>query len=161
MLMTTRVVLFMAAWMTPILRGLMEFGMGRPTRDPDPSVFEDLLMKEMERRPEIDKRCLDEYFKRHFVESCRESLRNGSRGVVWEAKLFGTDWGFDLEEVGYEGLALWHGSSDVNVPVSMPQKTVALLPSAELKVFEEGHINLMVNHIGEILEHLVADCSKL
>jgi hypothetical protein len=62
--------------MTPVVRGLMEFGMGKAARDPDPSVFG--LAHERDGGTARDRQAVleDKDFKRHFV-----SRLEGARGV--------------------------------------------------------------------------------
>jgi hypothetical protein len=114
-------------------------------------------MKEMAGRPDVDRKCLDNLeFRKQLVDSTRESLRAGAQGAAWEARLFGSEWGFELDEVQFDGLCLWHGKLDVNCLYSMAEKAVRQMKGAELKVIEEdAHISLPANHVEEILRHLL------
>jgi pimeloyl-ACP methyl ester carboxylesterase len=157
MLMKSRVMLFVAPWATSLLALLLEWQLGKVARDPDPKVLEDLFMKEMSERPEADRKCLENLeFRNELVDSVRECFKAGSQGAAWEARLFGSDWGFELDEVQFDGLRLWHGALDVNCPCSMPVEAVKQMKGAESKLFEEeAHLSLLANHAEEILRHLL------
>ena len=156
-MMKSRVLLFVASWATSLVAPLLEWQLGKAARDPDTKTFEDMFMKEMSGRPDVDRKCLDNLeFRKQFVDSVRESLRAGGQGAAWEARLFGSEWGFELDEVQFDGLSLWHGKLDVNCPCSMAEKAVKQMKGGELKVFdEEAHMSLPVNHAEEILRHLL------
>jgi pimeloyl-ACP methyl ester carboxylesterase len=157
MLAKSRIMMFVAAWATSLLAPLLDWQLGKVARDPDPKLLEDLFTKEMSGLPEPDRKCIEnEQFRKELVESLRECFKKGSQGAVWEARLYGCDWGFELEEVQAEGLSLWHGRLDVNCPCSMPENAVKQMQGAELKVFEEeAHISLPANHAEEILSYLL------
>lgn len=156
-LVATRVMMFMAAWATPLLVPLLDWQLGKAARNPDPKVFEDMFAKEMNAQPGADGKCLEDLeFRRQLMESIRESVRAGSAGAAWEARLYASEWGFELDEVQFDGLCLWHGRLDTNCPVAMAEKAVAQLKGAELKVLqEEAHVSLPVNHAKEIMRHLL------
>ena len=155
--MKSRVMLFVAAWATSLLAPLLEWQLGNAARDPDPKVLENLFMKEMSDRPEADQKCLEDLeFRKELVDSMRECLKTGSQGVAWEARLFGSDWRYELEEVQFDGLRLWHGRLDVSCPCTMSEKAARQIKGAELKLFEEeAHVSLPANHTEEILRHLL------
>ena len=157
MTVASRVMLFFAAWATPLAAPLIDWQLGQAARDSDPTVLEKVIMKEMNRRPEVDRKCLENLdLKQQLIDSVRESVKFGSQGMAWEARLFGSDWGFELEEVQFEGLCLWHGKADANCPSSMAEKAVTQIKGAELKLFEgEAHISLLINHAEEALKHLL------
>jgi pimeloyl-ACP methyl ester carboxylesterase len=144
-----------------LVGAMFEWGLGEAARDEgNPGVFEEVILKDMASRPEADRRCLeDEEFRTRFLNSARESFRVSSQGVAWEARLFGSPWGFALTDVKYEGVTLWHGGLDVNSPIGMAKKAAEMLTGAELKELDgEGHI-CFVNHMEEILGHLTSNCS--
>jgi pimeloyl-ACP methyl ester carboxylesterase len=157
MIAASRVMLFLAAWATPLVAPLIDWQLGQAARDSDPTVLEKLFMKEMSGRPEVDRKCLENLgLKQQLLDSLRESVKFGSQGMAWEARLFGSDWGFELKEVEFEGLCLWHGKADVNCPSSMAEKAVTQIKGAELRLFEgEAHLSLPINHAEEVLRHLL------
>lgn len=42
-----------------------------------------------------------------MFESLRESVRSGSKGAAWEARLYCSDCGFELEEIQVDRLSLF------------------------------------------------------
>jgi pimeloyl-ACP methyl ester carboxylesterase len=90
----------------------------------------------------------DPDFRRAVVETSREAVRNGPRGIVDDSAIQARDWRFALGEIGIP-VRLWHGDTDDLVPVSHSQYLAAAIPDAELMVFPgEGH--LLVPHFTEI-----------
>ncbi|KAL1966313.1 hypothetical protein VTN77DRAFT_4666 [Rasamsonia byssochlamydoides] len=164
MLFMSRVGLFLAVWCTPILAFLLDLILGRAARAADRTRFETIFMKDVEQRPEVDQRCMqDENYKERFLACVRESLKN-CYAFVWEARLLGSDWGFALDEIsvpapaigGAGRLQLWQGGMDVNCPVSMAERAAAKIKAAELNVLkEEGHLSLPANHMLRILHQLL------
>ena len=95
----------------------------------------------------------------------KESFRNGSEGVGWEAKLNGSEWGFELAHVrvgqGEVPLALWHGTDDRNSPVAMVEQARDLLPGCAVHLKEgEGHFSFVLRDADEILQDLVGQKEK-
>ena len=69
-----------------------------------------------------------------------ESYRQGSRGVVDEALVFARPWGFRLEDIRVPVL-LWHGTEDLNAPLSMAKEMEARIPNCTATYYEgEGHL---------------------
>ena len=162
MLIGVRVLLWTAAsrWLSGAVAPLLDWQMGSAARDDDhPERLTKLFMREMEGRHERDLRCLDDLvFRTQLIEGLREAFRQDSYGVAWEAKLYGSEWGFPLEEVDFEGMDLWHGRLDINVPVATAEKAASLLRGAKLRVVdEESHLSLPVNNLDKILGCLLAE----
>lgn len=163
MLMAGRILFYVAgSWMSPIVKLLLDWEMGNLARNPDPEVFRKAFLKEMSGRPEPDRKCLEnEFTAHHLIESCRESFIQGGDGVAHEAKLYARAWDFELEEVDFDGLFLWHGGADINAPVSMLKKAAAKLKGSQCIILDqETHMSLPVNHAGEILKRLLATTPK-
>ncbi|KAF2464778.1 alpha/beta hydrolase fold domain-containing protein [Lindgomyces ingoldianus] len=158
MMMASRIMLWVAPWMTGLFGTLMDYTMGKAARNKDPKVFEDLVMKEMRSRPEVDQQSIkDENIKHDFIESTREGVRQGSQGAAWEARLFGSPWGFELTQLHSEvPLTLWHGNLDINSPSAMVTKAKEMLPGATLRLEEgEGHVSLAFKFREDILRELL------
>lgn len=73
-------------------------------------------------------------------EEAPESYRQGARAAVDEAVMFNKPWGFRLEDIRVPVL-LWHGSEDLNAPLSMAKEMEARIPDCTATYYEgEGHL---------------------
>ncbi|KAF4466118.1 HYD1 [Fusarium albosuccineum] len=149
MLTKTRIVLWVAPWATGFLGWAMDEQIGNAARDEDqPEKLEKLMDKEFNARPSADRDMYRSHpdMRRVLIRAAREAMKGGGQAAAWEARLFGSNWGFDLEDVKPERgrMVLWHGDKDVNVPFSMAEKAAALMPGAELRVGKgDTHMTLM------------------
>jgi pimeloyl-ACP methyl ester carboxylesterase len=83
-----------------------------------------------------------------------EALRQGTRGFALEARLLVSPWGFQLEEIRVP-VKVWHGTEDVDTPVSMGQVVATRIPNCQLTICPgEAHM-LLFPHWEEILEQLI------
>ena len=86
-----------------------------------------------------------------------ESLKGGSRGPVWDMRLYVREWDFDPAEIR-NPLTLFHGGLDKNFPVTLVRRVANSLPHAQLITYpEDGHISTYVNHFDDIAEALLPD----
>ncbi|KAL3447134.1 Alpha/Beta hydrolase protein [Aspergillus insuetus] len=86
-----------------------------------------------------------------------EAFVQGTAATVQEASLLSHNWGFRLEDVGYNKIQIWHGKNDANVPIEMIRNMAERLPHADLRVYEgETHYTLS-RHIDEIFSELVPE----
>ena len=158
MLPSLRTLLWMSPWVPGLVGSVLDFYMGKAARNPDPAVFEGLIMKEIEDRPEADKRVLkDERNKATFVESTRLGLWQGGQGPAWESRLYGSNWGFTLDELDKEvPLVMWQGDDDVNCPTTIALKAKEMMPWARFHMKEgEGHVSYAFSHQEEVLGDLI------
>jgi pimeloyl-ACP methyl ester carboxylesterase len=81
-------------------------------------------------RPEV-RACL--------IKALLDAFRCGGRGVAQELVLFGSPWGFPLEEIRLP-VHLWHGEADALVPPAMGRHIAASVPRC-IAVFvpDAGH----------------------
>ncbi|KAK9426093.1 hypothetical protein SUNI508_12637 [Seiridium unicorne] len=96
-------------------------------------------------------------FRQTLVESTRGAVHDGGHGPAWEARLFGSNWGFPLEELSADAgkMFLWHGGADLNVPAHMAETAAKLMNGAELRFSpDEGHASLAVNKSDDIVAAL-------
>ncbi|CAO2647920.1 Nn.00g088420.m01.CDS01 [Neocucurbitaria sp. VM-36] len=161
MMLGTRIMLWVAPWATGLTTTLFDAMMGKAARNEDPKVLENLIAKDIESRVCADRKALkDPVNWTTFVAMARESFRSGSEGAGWEARLLGSDWGFELEQldVGENGvpLTLWHGTADVNCPVGMAKKADEIMSGSVLHLKEEeGHVSYIFRDVEEILGDLL------
>jgi pimeloyl-ACP methyl ester carboxylesterase len=83
-----------------------------------------------------------------------EALRQGTRGVAWDARMFVRPFDFDHTSLRVPVRA-FHGGLDRNVPLALVQTYIAEIPGATLKVWpEDGHLSAPCDHFSEIIEVL-------
>jgi len=72
-------------------------------------------------------------------QAVEDAFRGGTRAAAEELQLFAKPWGFDLAEVTGP-VQLWHGTSDVNVPISIALGLASQLPEVVTHYVENaGH----------------------
>jgi pimeloyl-ACP methyl ester carboxylesterase len=88
-------------------------------------------------------------------ESARQAWRSSAAGVMADADIYATPWGFPLEEVRAP-IALWHGTKDRTFAPRLAENVAARLPNCELHLVEgAGHYSLPIRYIREILADLL------
>jgi pimeloyl-ACP methyl ester carboxylesterase len=91
-----------------------------------------------------------------IVESVQESIRNGTRGPIWEGKLYTRPWGFELQDISKQ-IYLWHGERDLLIPPPVGYFQAKNLPNCIAKFLpDEGHFSLITNHLKEFFDALTA-----
>jgi pimeloyl-ACP methyl ester carboxylesterase len=94
-------------------------------------------------------------------ESARRAWRSSAIGVMTDAEIYATPWGFPLEEVRVP-VALWHGTKDRTFAQRLAKDVAARLPNCEFHLVEgAGHYSLPIRHIREILKDLMESSSAL
>lgn len=89
--------------------------------------------------------------RRCLTASVRESLRQGSRGALWDAVLYARHWGFGIADIAIS-VDLWHGQADRVVPPCHTEMIARALPHKRVtRLPREGHFSLPVNHCDAIL----------
>jgi pimeloyl-ACP methyl ester carboxylesterase len=83
-----------------------------------------------------------------------EAFKQGGAPTVREFHLLANEWGFELRHVDFDKVILWHGTKDVNAPVSGARYMAEALPHAELREYEGTHGEI-ITQIDDILETLV------
>jgi pimeloyl-ACP methyl ester carboxylesterase len=85
----------------------------------------------------------------------RECMRQGTTGAAWDMRMYVREFDFQSDEIKIP-LTWFHGQQDVNAPLSMVQKVISGLPSAQLVTYEgEAHLSTLCNHMDEIAGALV------
>ena len=97
----------------------------------------------------------DPWYRALVLESTAEALRQGGRGAAWELTLIARPWDFPLQDVRMP-VSLWQGLADQILPAAMARRLAAALPACNPRYLPgEGHLSLVVRHIGEVLAELV------
>jgi pimeloyl-ACP methyl ester carboxylesterase len=91
--------------------------------------------------PEGDRRVLSRpEAKAMFLDDLFTGSRPGLKAPVFDAILFGRDWGFSVADVRTP-VHWWHGDADHIIPLRHGEHMVSLLPNAKLHVFKgESHL---------------------
>jgi pimeloyl-ACP methyl ester carboxylesterase len=85
-----------------------------------------------------------------------EGLCQGTRSFALEARLLASPWRFRIEQINVP-VTVWHGSEDVDAPVSMGKAVAARIPNSHLTIFPgEGHM-MVFPHWEEILTQLILE----
>lgn len=88
------------------------------------------------------------------INAMRQGYRQGPEGAMSDARIFTSDWGFKLEDVGGE-VKLWYGTKDTHTPIWWARYMVEKIPNVKLKEYEGAtHMNIQRNY-EEILRELV------
>jgi len=89
-------------------------------------------------------------------ESARQAWRSSAKGVMTDAEIYATPWGFRLEEVKVP-VTLWHGTKDRTFAPRLAEDVAKRLPNCDFKLVEgAGHYSLPIRHVREILADLIA-----
>jgi pimeloyl-ACP methyl ester carboxylesterase len=81
-----------------------------------------------------------------------EAFRRGSRGLAWELRLLGGDWGFRPEEIRAP-VSLWYGERDHVCPPAIGHDLAGRIPEATLHVVDDRH-QLLFTRWRELLAEL-------
>lgn len=109
---------------------------------------------------EVDKKLIQiSSAKRVLTETFREGYRQGSKGVAYDGILvFGKPWGFELEEIDFRPIHLWHGEKDKGIPLAMAECMREKLVGVTLKTYQkEGHLSIIFNQLDEICDDLLSN----
>ncbi|MEY2578606.1 MAG: hypothetical protein QOI49_1430 [Verrucomicrobiota bacterium] len=88
--------------------------------------------------------------------SARHAWRSSALGVMTDAEIYATPWGFPLEEVSVP-VVLWHGTKDRTFAPWLAENVAARLPNCEFHLIEDaGHYSLPIRSMPEILADLMA-----
>ena len=142
----------------PTLMGrLMGWMVADAARDPDPTVLMRTLVKNLGCYKGQDKQFMERKdIQEIFVQSIRESWRQGNDGATEEARLVTEPWGFKLKDIGFEAVRFWYGSEDTNTPLELGWRMSKRLPGAKMKVNEgDSHLTLMANRMEGILGEMM------
>lgn len=93
-----------------------------------------------------------------FLGVAREAYARGGRAAAYEARLYRSDWGFDLGEVP-PGALLWYGGEDRWVPASAGRWMAERLPGSEFTLWpEHGHFSWAASdEAASVLEALAGE----
>lgn len=84
-------------------------------------------------------------------------FEQGTRGYMHDLALQIGHWGFEIEDVDYAGILLWHGTADQNVLVEVARNVARRLPHCRLVEFEGLDHQQTATHYSDILAQLVPE----
>lgn len=88
-------------------------------------------------------------------DSARHAWHSSALGVMTDAEIYATPWGFPLEEI-QTPITLWHGTNDRTFAPRLAQDVAARLPNCEFHLIEDaGHYSLPIRHIHDVLRDLM------
>ncbi len=106
--------------------------------------------------PEADHKILENpEIRAMFIESYRESARQGVSGFVRDLYLYTHPWEIPLRDIKAE-VHLWHGELDTSTPAASARYVADRIPNCHARFLpNEGHL-ILFRHWEEILETLLA-----
>jgi pimeloyl-ACP methyl ester carboxylesterase len=95
-----------------------------------------------------------------LASSFRSAFRNGLWGWRDDDLAFVAPWGFEVAAMTVP-VSIWQGRHDLMVPLAHGEWLVAHIPSAIPCLRpEHGHLSLIIDNIGEILDDLLANADR-
>jgi pimeloyl-ACP methyl ester carboxylesterase len=95
-------------------------------------------------------------FLQMLLTSFREGLRASAKGPTSDARIYGEPWPFTLADIKVP-VTIWHGTHDIQVPVSIGRHYAKFIPNARATFPEgEGHVSIITNYIEAIIGDLRA-----
>lgn len=77
------------------------------------------------------------------MESQRPAFVQGLDGLIHDLRLLTSSWGFDLEDIKFEGVRLWYGGNDTNYPAEMGRYMAARLRGSKLSIYPNETHDMM------------------
>ena len=89
-----------------------------------------------------------------LIKNFQEAIRNGISGVYRDAKLYGSDWNFDLKNVKKK-FFIWHGTQDSTVPPITSNYYKKKLKNKEIFLkTNEGHFSICYKYMNEVIRQV-------
>ena len=90
-----------------------------------------------------------------IAQAMAESFRQGAEGNLEVVLTEIQPWGFQVDQVTFEKLFLWHGEQDQIMPIAPARLLAQMLPNCTATFYlDEGHFSTMANHAQDIF-HLL------
>jgi pimeloyl-ACP methyl ester carboxylesterase len=106
---------------------------------------------------EVDRAALTGEFADYMAACTQEAVRTGIWGWFDDDLAFDRDWGVDLGAISVP-VTIWQGAHDKMVPFDHGRWLAAHVAGARAELrLGEGHVSLVLNRFGEILDGLLAD----
>lgn len=132
---------------------------GRFRADPDRAAA--LVERDLANAPEPDRVLVHDPDHRLFVEQLCEAYRQGAQGPGYEGCILLRDWGFQLQDLAFEPLYLWHGELDSLNPLGSARAMARLIPNCRATFYpREAHSSTVVHHRVEILRSCAGETAR-
>jgi pimeloyl-ACP methyl ester carboxylesterase len=93
--------------------------------------------------------------RRLLAQAMAESFRQGGEGNLEVVLAEVRPWGFQVEQVVFEKLFLWHGEQDRVMPIAPARLLSQVLPHCTATFYpDEGHFSIMAHHAQDIFYQL-------
>lgn len=135
-----------------LLQPLIALGTRMALRDPEKTLADTVATLSQEDQQVLAQPAI----RKQVMQYRAEATRNGVKGIVREAKILVSPWGFPLEDIRPE-VHLWYWEDDDSVPVQMGRYLEQRIPNAVPHFLPGGGHFSWVTFWREILEALVAD----
>jgi pimeloyl-ACP methyl ester carboxylesterase len=107
-------------------------------------------------RASRDHQAMTPEFLRMLLASFREGLRASAKGPASDARIYGEPWHFALADIRVP-VSIWHGTHDMQVPVSIGRHYAQNIPNTRARFpEEEGHVSIVTNYLEAIIGDLRA-----
>lgn len=122
----------------------------------DEASIEKYLVRYSAHLGAADKQLLnDPKIRRSIAQAMAESFRQGAEGnleiVVTEIQ----PWGFQIDQIKFEKLFLWHGEQDKVMPIAPARLLAQILPHCTATFYpDDGHFSTIANHARGIFRQL-------
>ncbi|MFQ5967980.1 MAG: alpha/beta fold hydrolase [Acidimicrobiia bacterium] len=104
---------------------------------------------------DVDRKALTGELADVFARSIRRAAADGLEGWIDDDLAFSKPWGFDLGSIETP-VAIWQGRHDRMVPFAHGEWLHSHIPTSKPRLLEdEGHISLLTERLGDILDDLV------
>lgn len=139
-----------AKWVPGLLRMVMKLVAGKAPTKPIP--------QRISRMPDVDHKLMTEVTKLRQVSATtlQEACHQGSRGAVYEARLYFKNYGFELKDV-HQPVHFWWGNED-NVVIHLHAEAVEQQVPNHVMHYKqnEGHLSIYIKCIEEVLQTIAS-----
>ena len=93
----------------------------------------------------------------NYAEEGEFQFLQGSNGPAYDGRLYGQPWGFELEDIAFDSVHLWHGERDQFVPVSIARSMAKAIPNCQARFYpNDTHRSIGYNHLEEFMASLLS-----
>jgi pimeloyl-ACP methyl ester carboxylesterase len=122
----------------------------------DAASIEKYLIRYIARLGTADQQLLgNAAIRKALAQAMAESFRQGAQGNLASVMIEIQPWGFQIGQMTFEKLFLWHGEQDRIMPVAPARLLAHMAPHCTAIFYsDEGHFSLLANHTHEIWKAL-------